>query len=78
MNEINVIHLWADDPPLLEELEIDIEKIKLKFLAILTQRGFKENDKAPTTKELSWAVSIFTQSKKSINKHLIMGSDLHV
>lgn len=28
----------------MEELEIDIEKIKLKFLAILTQRGFKDND----------------------------------
>ena len=35
---------FADDSPLLEELEIDIEKIKLKFLAILTQRGFKDND----------------------------------
>jgi protein YIPF5/7 len=35
---------FSDDPPLLEELEIDLTKIKLKFLAIITQRGFQDND----------------------------------
>ena len=35
---------FADDPPLLEDLDIDISKIKQKFMAILTQRGFAENN----------------------------------
>lgn len=35
---------FADDLPLLEELEIDISKIKQKFLAIITQRGYQENN----------------------------------
>ena len=31
---------YGNDPPLLEDLDIDIVKIKYKFIAILTQRGF--------------------------------------
>lgn len=33
---------YDDEPPILEELGIKPEEIKKKFLAILTQRGFKE------------------------------------